>query len=466
VPSNHANPSPPSARPTGRPPLREAHAHLLPYGLSLAIPSLAGCADLAGCLAELGKVVAEARRGLHGGWARLSHAHHNHWPEARWPTVAELDAVTGSTPTVIMSFDHHAAVCNTAALAAAGLVAGQAVAPNGKVEADAAGAFTGLLSEQAAYKVWFTAPQPGEPERLAALAKAVASLAALGFAEVHDMLAEPELPRLLARLDAAGHLPLRVVLYTAPENLGAMVHDRASWPRRVRLGGAKLFADGTLSSRTALMMHRYTEPLADASRGRCMVAPAAIGQTVARCHDLGVGLAVHAIGDAAVKMVLDCVERFDSQLGSAQAGAARRCRVRIEHAELIDKMDVPRFVRQRVDCSVQPCHLLTDIEALNRYVPHRLDRVLPLRELLDAGLQPGRLGVDWETMQDVIDPADVCAAPAGLVFGSDAPIVRPEPEDSIFAAVHRRRPELPESQAIAPLQALTEDECWKCFAAP
>jgi predicted amidohydrolase YtcJ len=179
-----------------------------------------------------------------------------------------------------------------------------------------------------------------------------------------------------------------------------------------------------------------------------------------------VGLAVHAIGDAAVKMVLDCVERFDSQLGSAQAGAARRCRVRIEHAELIDKMDVPRFVRQRVDCSVQPCHLLTDIEALNRYVPHRLDRVLPLRELLDAGLQPGRLGVDWETMQDVIDPADVCAAPAGLVFGSDAPIVRPEPEDSIFAAVHRRRPELPESQAIAPLQALTEDECWKCFAAP
>jgi predicted amidohydrolase YtcJ len=117
--------------------------------------------------------------------------------------------------------------------------------------------------------------------------------------------------------------------------------------------------------------------------------------------------------------------------------------LRIEHSELVDAADVPRFAALGVIASVQPCHLLTDIDVLRRQLPHRLDRVLPLRELIDAGCEPGR----------------------GLIFGSDAPIVRPHPEDSIQAAVHRRRAGMRPDEAVAFGQAISEAEAWACFGA-
>ena len=445
--------------------LREAHAHLLAYGQSLVTPSLALCTSLAECLALIRDAAAKAKlngRGQ-GDWLRFAAAHNNNWPEARWPTPAELEAAAGGLPCVVRSFDHHTAVCNVAALDAAGLTPGQAVPANGIVEVNEAGDFTGVLHEQAAKKVWGSGPEPTHEQMRDGLRRALANLAALGFAEVHDMLAPPLLPRLLAELATAGVVLPKVRMYCAPEHADEFVSTQGQWPGGVVFGGMKLFADGTLSSRTALMVHRYSEPLAGASRGRCMTAPGAIGQTLARCHELGVGLAVHAIGDGAVKMVLDCVERLDGQL----AGAPRRCRVRIEHAEIVDKPDVTRFVRLKVDCSVQPCHLLCDVESLKRFVPHRLDRVLPLRELLDAGLVPGRLGVDVVAGDGQGDEVEaVCAAPAGLVFGSDVPIVRAEPEDSVYAAVYRRRANMSAGEALAPGQAISEAEAWKCFAAP
>jgi len=82
------------------------------------------------------------------------------------------------------------------------------------------------------------------------------------------------------------------------------------------------------------------------------------------------------------------------------------------------------------------------VEALRRLLPHRLDRVLPLRDLIDAGCEPGRL----------------------LLFGSDTPIVRPHPSDSVQAATARRRAGEPPEAAIAPAQAVTEAEAWACFA--
>jgi predicted amidohydrolase YtcJ len=109
-------------------------------------------------------------------------------------------------------------------------------------------------------------------------------------------------------------------------------------------------------------------------------------------------------------------------------------------------MDVPRFAELGVIASVQPCHLLYDIEVLERELPDRLPRVLPIRDWLQAGLVPGK----------------------SLVFGSDAPIVRPHPRDSVIAAVARRRtsdaPGGPATQnPIAPAQAIDEATAWRAF---
>lgn len=434
--------------------LREAHAHLAAYGHALSLPSLESCASLRECLDRVRHAAAEARSAARGTppFLRFMSARPEGWPEARWPTRRELDEAVGpDLPVVILSFDYHAAAANSAALAAADLRAGVPVPPNGVVCADADGLPTGLLLEEAARAAWSAAPEPTYDERRGHVRAAVESLAAMGYREVHDLLSPPELGPILAELERSGGLPLRVYLYPPAGQLEQIASGRAAWESSaVRLAGGKLFADGTLNSRTALVLHDYRDPMPGLPRGKAMLDSEEITAAAVAAGRLGLGLAVHAIGDAAVRMTLDAYERA-LQSPDARSGAAPS-HLRIEHCELIDEADVPRFAALGVVCSVQPCHLLADIEALARYLPHRLGRVLPLRELIDSGCRPG-------------GPAEAGVA-GGLWFGSDVPIVRADPTDSILAATQRRRAGMPEGGAIAPEQRITEAEAWAAFEAP
>jgi predicted amidohydrolase YtcJ len=201
----------------------------------------------------------------------------------------------------------------------------------------------------------------------------------------------------------------------------------------IRVVGAKIFVDGTLNGRTAWMLHPYADGRPEHPSGMQLMPVTEICEAIEACMASNLQLAAHAIGDAAVRAVLDAAERVRAPRGS----------VRIEHAEVIDEADVPRFVELGVIASVQPCHLLYDIEALRRACPDRLDRVLPLRELIDSGLTPGR----------------------DILFGSDTPIVRPNPEDSILAATNRGRVGMALAEGIAPGQAISEEVAWACFDA-
>lgn len=420
--------------------MREAHAHIASFGQSLVMPSLASCASVGECLDAVARAAAALSP---GAFLRLHSARIESWDDPRWPTLAELDAAAPRHPCVIMSFDHHAAAANSAALKAAGLTAGQRVEPNGLVLADrATGHASGLLLEQAAYRAWEAAPEPTPAEWRGMVLAALHALAGFGFTHVHDLHSQPWLGPTLATLEQSGELPVQGVwLYPPVASLPAAAADARSWSSpRIRLAGGKLFADGTLNSRTAFMLSAYREPLNNHPRGVAMVTPAQIDDAIRACEAVGGHLAVHAIGDAAVRMVLDAIERTATPRPPGN-------RHRIEHCELIDEADIPRFARLGVVASVQPCHLLADVEVLTRQLPHRLQRVLPLRDLVDAGCAPG--GDD-----------------ALLWFGSDVPIVRADPDDSLHAATQRRRRGLPQSQAIAWDQRLTFDEARRAFAAP
>ena len=427
--------------------MREAHCHIAAYGESLGIPDLSACRTLAECLGRV-RVVASAA--APGNWVRLAGARIEGWPEARWPRIDELDQASPDHPCVIMSFDHHAACANARAIAAAGLTGGGTVPPNGLVCADPhTGHPTGLLLEHAAYRVWGSAPEPSAAERIEHVRIALNRYAALGFTEVHDLHSQDWLGPALHTLEAADQLPVSVWLYPPVARLRELAARRAAWEsRHIRLAGGKLFADGTLNSRTALTLAPYRDPLPGSGGGPCgkaMVTERDLDEALATTTSLGLHLAVHAIGDGAVRMVLDAWERH-IQLDASMPHCpdASLPSIRIEHAELIDEADIPRFAALNVTCSVQPCHLLTDIDVLERQLPHRLDRVLPLRDLLDTGLIPGQ----------------------SLLFGSDAPIVRPDPIDSIHAAVERRRRGDPLPRAIAWNQRLTEAQARACFQAP
>jgi predicted amidohydrolase YtcJ len=337
-----------------------------------------------------------------------------------------------------MSFDHHAVAANTAAMLAGGIEDGSADPPGGIICRDQRGVPTGLLLEVAAWQVWNAAPEPSDAERRAHVKVALDDLARHGFVEVHDLFSPDWLGPALADLADRGELAVRVGLFAPMDNIERCHEASKTWQReQVRLEGGKIFADGTLNSRTAWMLEPFADPLPGLPHGKVITPPEELRAAMARTMRLGLGLAVHAIGDAAVRAVLDAWG--ESQ--KARPGDGPWHPLRIEHCELIDEADVPRFAELGVVASVQPCHLLADIEVLKAQLPRHLHRVLPLRELIEAGCVPGE----------------------GLIFGSDTPIVRPHPLDSIQAAVHRRREGMSVQEAVAPEQAISQAQAWACF---
>lgn len=407
---------------------RDAHAHLPQIGRAMAMIPLDRVHSPAECL----DAIAHAADGLSNpdAWLLARSLRVESWQEPRYPTARELDAVSDCHPICAWSFDHHAIVANSAALQLAGIDHRTPDPPGGVICRDPQGLPTGLLLEAAAHLVWNAVPVPTPAERRRHLLDALDHMASLGYREVHDLHAPGWLGPLLASLQRENRLTLRVTIFPPLSAFDETLRTRSEWESHaIRLGGFKIFTDGTLNSRTAWMLAPFSDSLPGHPCGKPMMTPDQIDDAIRRADAAGLPIAAHAIGDAAVRAVLDAVQR-----------SRPRSTTRVEHAEIIDEADVPRFASLGVVASVQPCHLLADVEALLRYLPHRLDRVLPLHELIDSGALPGEL----------------------LIFGSDAPIVRADPADSILAATRRARPD---SRPIAPAQAITGHECRLAFAA-
>ncbi len=441
--------------------MREAHAHVLAHGRAASMLWLSSCGSRDEALMRVRSRAAELTP---GEWLVAAGARPEGWRESgtpdpgrhgAWPTLEEFDAACPDRPCVVMSFDHHSGAANSRALKAAGLSAARDELHEPSVMVrDERGRFTGVLLEAAFMRVRESIPPATHAQRMGHLRAALADFERLGFDEVHDLWSGPELGLCLAELDREEELTQCVWMYPLVDSEGTL--ERAYATRRefeserVRLAGGKVFADGTLNATTAWMREPYRDGLADHPRGTPLVSVESLRRDMNRCWALGVGLAVHAIGDGAVGAVLDAAE---AELVNPAARAVREAGlppVRIEHAEIVAEADTARIVRlwreMGLVLSVQPCHLLYDVEALERRLPHRLHRVLPLRELIEAGLAPGE----------------------GLWFGSDAPIVRPDPADSLAAATQRRRGEGcvagPASRAIAPEQAIDDATARACFA--
>jgi len=352
------------------------------------------------------------------------------WADPRWPSRQELDHASDNRPVCAWCFDYHSMGASSSALDHAG-ISSETIIDRGIIELDSDKTPTGVLFEHAALKLWSSVPEPDPSQRRSHVLSACQHLCKLGFTEIHDLKAQPWLGQALHDLQVAGEINQRFQLFPLTKDLDSTLATRVQWESdRLVLAGTKIFTDGSLNSRTAWMLDPYTDT---DTVGTPMMSHQEIDDAMLKSKAHNLPVAAHAIGDAAVRAVLDSIERTRCTHMSA----------RIEHAELIHPDDIARFVELGVIVSVQPCHLLPDIEALNTGLSDRLDRVLPLRSLINSGCVPGE----------------------SLLFGSDVPIVRADHEDSIQAAVHRRREGMPESDAIGPSQRLTRDESIACFGA-
>lgn len=436
--------------------LREAHCHLPMLGRALSLIDVSMCGSAQELIHRMREACDSAERHITDSsstfattkttpssarWVIATGMRIEAWNDPRWPTRKDLDRIFPDRPCVIRSFDFHSLVANSTALSAAGVSRVSADPPAGVFVRDDSGELTGVALEAAEAVIWNAIPEPDASERRIHLRKALQHLRDLGFVEAHDLKSPDWLGPELATLADAGELALHVELFPPVSTAESSLKAAASWERdRVRLGGFKLFADGTLNSRTAWMIDPYADGLAAHPHGLPNWTPEQITESVRIAERCGVPLATHAIGDAAVRAVLDSIEIAKQEFPSSCV------RHRIEHCEVVDSSDVCRFAALNVIASVQPCHLLYDIPVLRRALPHRLDRVMPLKELIQSGCAPGEL----------------------LWFGSDAPIVPADPVASVAAAIGRGSLDregnpTPDVEPISIDQRLSEEISWKAF---
>jgi predicted amidohydrolase YtcJ len=371
------------------PGLHDSHIHLgwtARQRLSLDLTGATGVGDV------IERVRAHAGDMLPGVWVVGHHLDDSRWPGEERLQRGHLDAAADGRPVFVHRRDTHLAVVSSEALARAGIDTAEAAPAGGVVDVDPDGAPTGVLRENAAESVRRLIPQPSEAMLRRVLARVAADLAAMGVTSVHAI--ESSDSRLLESMHAAGEIPLRInailPMAVVDELIAAGVRSGEGHDG-FRIWGVKLFLDGSLGSDTAEMLD---------GRGVAVLPQPELVDIVERCAPAGLNLAIHAIGDAAVRRGLDAL--------APHAHREPAWRPRIEHAQCVHPDDVPRFAELGVIASMQPVHAVSDRHVADTRWPAVTRHAYAWRPLLDAG--------------------------ARLAFGSDGPVDELSPLAGIRAA--------------------------------
>jgi predicted amidohydrolase YtcJ len=411
------------------PGITDAHMHLLGLVLAEKQVDLTGL-DPGAALAAIAAASAElARGGDADGWL-LGHGWSLHalggWPDARM-----LERVAPGRPIALYSHDHHARWLSAAALRLAG-IAEAADPPGGMIRRDGAGRPTGILHETAGGLVDDAIPDPSPAELEAGLGRVAATLAGLGLTGCHDpgeLGSDTQIkrgPLFYRALAAAGRLPLRVhASVRAPQLERAIELGLVSGQGtgRYRMGWLKLFADGALGSRSAAMLEPYADaavsPPTGGDRGMVLTSREELADLLGRAAGVGISGQVHAIGDAAVRTVLDVF---------AEVPPAPLMR-RVEHAQLVDPADVSRFGQLGIAASMQPVHLRSDAAVAREAWGRRSENAFPVGAIVAGG--------------------------ALIPFGTDAPVEPPDPWPGIAEAVVRHEPLDPDDPPLGLQHAIS-----------
>lgn len=419
----------------------DAHGHVMDTGFARMTLDLSATRSLD---EALGRIAAWAAAHPDAPWIIGSGWNQVQWGLGRMPTAAELDAVTGGKPAWLSRIDGHAGWANSAALAAAGITAATPDPAGGEILRTAGGKTpAGVLVDAASSLVETKVPKPRPEDRDTALAEAQLALLAQGVTAIADMGTSIEDWQTYRRAADLGRLRVRVIAYARGVEAMSLIGGPAPTPwlydDRLKMNGVKLLLDGALGSRGAWLKAPYAD--APKSRGLPQMNQTQLGNLMSRAAIDNFQVAVHAIGDQANAAVLDAV----AELAETYKGDRRW---RIEHAQVVDPADIPRFARLGVVASMQPQHQASD------------------RTMAEARLGPGRLAgaYAWKSM---------LASGARLAFGSDTPVERPRPFEGIAVAVSRTGADGEpyggwQSQEVigreAALAAYTTGAAWAMFA--
>jgi predicted amidohydrolase YtcJ len=359
----------------------DAHAHLLGLGQSLRNVNLVGARSYDEVIA---RVVARARGLSAGQWLLGRGWDQNQWGDTRFPTHEALSRALPNNPVYLTRVDGHAGLANAAAMRAAGVTAATQDPSGGRVERSATREPTGVFVDNAKELVEHAIPAPTREDTRAAIRSAIAESQRWGLVGLHDAGESRATIDLMEEMAKAGEIPFRLYLMIGDDS-AAVAHYLARGPQsglydnHLWIRAIKLYADGALGSRGAALLEPYND---DANnRGLLLSAPAHIQDVATRALRAGFQVNTHAIGDRGNRVVLDAYEK------ALDASPVADHRFRIEHAQVLNHDDIPRFAQLGVIPSMQAVHQTSDMYwAGTRLGQGRLLGAYAWRSLLETGV--------------------------------------------------------------------------------
>ncbi len=373
----------------------DGHAHLYGLGKALGEINLTGT----GSAAEIVDMVSQAATRLPDlAWLQGRGWDQNDWSVTEFPDKTLLDAVVADRPVLLKRVDGHAAWVNSEALRRAGIDASTPDPDGGAILRTAGGEPTGILIDNGVDLVADIIPPVGPAERRRRIELAVEHCLQHGLTGVHDAGMTWPRVELYQEMAATGGLHMRVygMLGDDSETLerglaaGPYVADDQMFIMRT----VKLFADGALGSRGALLLADFNDD--PGNSGLQVTSTEHMREVIRKAGRSGFQVSTHAIGDRANRLILDLYEQVLGELG------LEGVRWRIEHAQILDPADLPRFAELDVIAAMQPVHCTSDMDwAPERLGQQRLTCAYAWRELLDSGARVS-FGTDFPV--ELVDP--------------------------------------------------------------
>ena len=407
----------------------DAHGHVMELGFRAMALDLSDTTSLAEAQAKIRAYAAanpDKKWILGGGWNQ------ERWHLGRFPTATELDAAVGDRPVWLARADGHASWGNSAALRGAHVTVRSVAPAGGRIERTGVQP-SGVFVDAAQQLVEHAVPPPLPKERDVAFVEAQNILLRHGVTAVADMGSSLDDWLTYRRMGDRGALRVRVMSYGLGVETALRVGGAGPTPwlygDRLRMGGVKLYADGALGSRGAWLKRPYTD--APAQSGAGFMADDQLQNRMSRAAMDGWQVAVHAIGDRANAQVLDAID----VLVETYRGDRRW---RIEHAQIVDPADLPRFGKNGVIASMQPTHQTSD------------------RVMAEARLGSARLAgaYAWNSM---------LTNGGRLAFGSDFPVERPDPWAGWAAAFTRQDADGQPFGGWRPEERVTREQAWWAY---
>ncbi|HEX6960709.1 MAG TPA: amidohydrolase, partial [Lacipirellula sp.] len=410
------------------PGMHDAHIHLISGGLNLTSVQLRDAATRE----EFVRRIAEFAKKLKPGeWITGGDWDHTLWG-GELPDRAWIDEVTPDNPVWLNRLDGHMALANTAAMRVAKLDDDVEDVDGGEIVRDAAGRLTGIFKDNAMGLIDRAAPEPTMRERLEATVAAMDYITARGVTAIHHMgtWSDLEVFRVAHR---QGLLKTRVYACTPLhqwQRLADEVKARGRGDQWLQIGGLKGYVDGSLGSHTAAFLQPFSDT--PGSSGLLVNTAEDLEEWTAEADAAGLQVAVHAIGDRAIRLQLDVFERVAKQNGP------RDRRFRIEHAQHIAPEDISRFAQLGVIASMQPYHAIDDGRWAERVIgARRSETTYAFRSLADVG--------------------------AVMAFGSDWFVAPPTPLEGIYAAATRRTLDGEHPEGWVPQQKISVEEALRAY---